>query len=160
MHNKRETCRRTSRPGLLGFTSCRIGGTRAESATDVAVCLTVETRHVFGTSTETPCRWRERRGQNDGRRGLHRSLLNERQVVVGQHWAHGEAGNDVQNASNRIGADGAIKIFRGSRRRTHLKMLPVQPDRAQQNSRAAGTAEIPGRARLPLSSKDSQCGFS
>ena len=30
----------------------------------------------------------------------------------------------------------------------------------QQNPRAAGTAEIPGRARLPLSSKDSQCGFS
>ena len=48
---------------------------------------------------------------NDGRRGLHRRLLNERQVIVGRHWEHREAGNDVQNASNRSGADGAIKIF-------------------------------------------------
>ena len=66
---------------------------------------------MFWNIDRDACRWRERRGRNDGRRGLHRSLLNERQVVVGQHWAHGEAGNDVQNASNRIGADGAIKTF-------------------------------------------------
>ena len=61
-----------------------------------------------------------RGGRNDGPHGLHRRLLNERQVIVGRHWAHREAGNDVQNAPNRSGADG----FPGSRRRRHLKMLP------------------------------------